>query len=123
LRDNIILIGHSLGGIFLAKYLSENNFPVKIDQLYLVAAPFDGNEDKYSLTDFKLPASLKKIEKQANKIFLYHSKDDSVVPFSDLGKYANKLPGAKKIIFEDRDHFSQEEFPELVEKLKKVYKF
>ena len=29
LRNNIILIGNSLGGIFLAKYLSENKFPKK----------------------------------------------------------------------------------------------
>lgn len=123
LRDSIILIGHSLGGMFLAKYLSENNFPVKINQLYLVAAPFDGNRDKYSLTDFKLSVSLKNIEKQISKIFLYHSKDDPVVPFSDLEKYASELPSAKKIIFKDRDHFSQEEFPELVERIKNDHKF
>ncbi len=119
LRDNIILIGNSLGGIFLAKYLSENKFPVKISQLHLVAAPFGKEKDRYSLADFKLPASLKKIEKQASKIFLYHSKDDSIVPFSDLKKYADELPSAEKIIFKNRDHFFQEEFPELIERIKK----
>lgn len=119
LRDNIILIGNSLGGIFLAKYLSENKFPVKISQLHLVAAPFGKEKDRHSLADFKLPASLKKIEKQASKIFLYHSKDDSIVPFSDLKKYADELPSAKKIIFKNRDHFFQEEFPELIERIKK----
>src|SRR4051812_8478973 len=30
LKNNCILIGNSLGGIFLAKYLSENKFPKKI---------------------------------------------------------------------------------------------
>src|SRR3989344_4173979 len=30
LKNHIILIGSSLGGIFLAKYLSENKFPKKI---------------------------------------------------------------------------------------------
>jgi hypothetical protein len=29
LDDNVILIGHSLGAIFLVKYLSENKFPKK----------------------------------------------------------------------------------------------
>ena len=33
LRNNIILIGESLGGIFLAKYLSEHKFPKKYCQL------------------------------------------------------------------------------------------
>jgi predicted alpha/beta-fold hydrolase len=29
LRNNVVLIGYSLGGIFLAQYLSENVFPKK----------------------------------------------------------------------------------------------
>jgi len=41
LRNNIILIGESLGAIFLVKYLSENRFPKKILSTYLVGAPFD----------------------------------------------------------------------------------
>ena len=71
LRDDIILIGHSLGGIFLPKYLSENNFPVGISQLHLVAAPYCGNGAECSLADFKLPASLSKTEDHSDQIFLY----------------------------------------------------
>ena len=41
LKNNIILIGGSLGGIFLAKYLSENKFPKKILSTYLICPPFD----------------------------------------------------------------------------------
>src|SRR3989344_6013746 len=41
LRNNVILIGSSLGGIFLAKYLSENKFPKKILSTYLICPPFD----------------------------------------------------------------------------------
>ena len=40
LRNNVILIGGSLGGIFLAQYLSENKFPKKILSTYLVCPPF-----------------------------------------------------------------------------------
>ncbi len=124
LRDNIILVGHSLGGIFWAKYLSENKFPVKISQLHLVAAPFDDNFDTsskteyYELCDFNFEAEkLYNIEKQIGKIFLYHSKDDFVVPFADLEKYANALPSAQKTIFSDRGHFLIENFPEIVENI------
>lgn len=49
LKDNIILIGNSLGGIFLAKYLSENKFPKKILSVYLIAAPFDNTLPKEDL--------------------------------------------------------------------------
>ena len=44
LRDNIILVGISLGGIFLAKYLSENKFPKRIRATYLIAPPFDAGD-------------------------------------------------------------------------------
>ncbi len=120
--NGIILIGHSLGGIFLAKYLSENRLPKKINSIHLVAAPFDEEDVNECLGDFKLPESLEKIDEQVNKIFLYHSKDDKVAPFIELEKYAKVLPKAEKIIFEDRNHFEQEEFPEIVEKIKKVSK-
>lgn len=113
LQDEIILLGHSLGGVFLAKYLAENAFPVKIKAVFLLAAPF-------SEGDMLPPESLEKIEQQAKKIYLYHSKNDPVVPFADVEKYAAKLPGAEKVIFEDKGHFIDEEFPEIVEKLKNL---
>ncbi|HRH33232.1 MAG TPA: hypothetical protein PK720_03810, partial [bacterium] len=62
-ESGIILIGHSLGGIFLAKYLAENNFSKKAQALFLVAAPFN-DVDTYSLADFGLPTSLAKCEEQ-----------------------------------------------------------
>ena len=64
----VIFIGHSLGGIFLAKYLSENTFPVKIKATILAAAPFDDEESDESLSDFKLPPSLKKFSEQGGEI-------------------------------------------------------
>ncbi|MEN9582708.1 MAG: hypothetical protein RL641_662 [Candidatus Parcubacteria bacterium] len=113
LNHELILIGYSLGGIFLAKYLSENIMPKKITCVYLVAAPHD-ETDTESLADFILPSQLTKLAEQAPNIHLYHSKDDSVVQFSDLEKYQKELPGAIATIFEDRGHFWQENFPELI---------
>lgn len=118
LRDNIILIGHSLGGVFLAKYLSENNFPKKILATILVAAPFDAKSAEYSLVTFALPPNLERFKEQGGKIFLYHSKDDSVVPFSDFEKYKQAVPEAEPMIFEDKGHFNQEEFPEIIKLIK-----
>ena len=121
LENNVVLIGHSLGGIFVAKYLSENTFPKKILATYLLAAPFDDKDSGYSLADFALPADLKKFEKQGGKIFIYQSEDDPIVPFVDLKKYAEALPAAEKVVFKDKEHFMQEEFPELIQDIKKLY--
>jgi len=119
LEDNLILIGHSLGGTFLAKYLSENNLSKKIKALILVSSPHDDKDLAEPLAEFNIKLSLKKLVKQCPKIYLINSKDDPAVPESELEKYKKELPGAEVIVFEDRGHFWQEEFPELVELIKK----
>ncbi len=119
LHDNVILVGHSLGGIFLIKYLSENTFPKKIQAVFLIAAPYDDDASNYSLADFVLPKNLEQFKQQSGKIFLYYSKDDPVVNFGDFEKYVKSLPSATQRIFTDKGHFNQEEFPELVEDIKK----
>jgi predicted alpha/beta hydrolase family esterase len=113
LKDGIILVGHSLGGVFLAKYLSENRMPVKIRAALLVAAPFDADGAR-PLTEFVLPNSLEQFESQAGSIMLYASKDDEVVAFKESNKYSLALPGAHVRVFEGRGHFNQPDFPEIV---------
>jgi hypothetical protein len=113
LQDEVVLIGHSLGGIFLAKYLSENTLPVKIGATFLVAAPFD-DEDGESLTDFSLSQSFEKFKKQCSKIYLLNSEDDPVVPFKESEKYKKEFPEAEAVVFKDRQHFKQESLPEIV---------
>ena len=119
LNDNLILIGHSLGGIFLAKYLSENDVNKKIKATILISAPFDGAGGE-SLGNFVLSKSFKKFEKQAGKIYLIQSKDDKVVAFNQVKKYKKELPKAIIKSFTDRGHFSQESFPEIVKLIKKL---
>lgn len=53
LEAEVTLVGHSLGGIFLAKYLSENQFPKRILGVFLVAACYDDKNFDYSLADFE----------------------------------------------------------------------
>ncbi|MDO8728405.1 MAG: alpha/beta hydrolase [bacterium] len=112
LYQDVILIGHSLGGTFLAKYLSENQFSKKIKAVFLVGAVYDKDSEGYPLASFTLPTNL---NLQTDKIYLYHSKDDPIVPFSALEQYKKALPKAQTKIFDDRKHFNQEEFPELAE--------
>lgn len=120
IKDNVVLIGHSLGGTFLVKYLSKNNFPKRILATYLVSPAY--NEDSgHSLATFSLPGSLEKFKKQGGKIFIYHSRDDLIAPFVNFIKYTKVLPEAEKRIFKNRGHFLQEEFPELVKDIKSLY--
>ena len=118
LSDEVVLVGHSLGGIFLAKYLSENTFPKIISQLHLVAAPYDTEVIKDSLADFALNNSVEKVLKKTKDVFLYQSKDDTAVAYEDVLKYKSDLPESELIEFENRGHFTQEDFPELIERIK-----
>lgn len=120
LHDDVVLIGHSQGGYFLLKYLSENAVPVKVKALYLLAAPAGpddfGGEDG---GDFAFdPYRLKDIMAQVKDIHILHSTDDPVVPYSHAEKLKAFLPKAELITFEDRGHFLMETFPELIDHIK-----
>lgn len=123
INNGVIMIGHSQGGIFLAKYLSENIYPKKIATLMLVAPPHTDTPDigSFKLVGTRHGASLlDNVSKQCDNIHLFQSKDDPVVSFSEIEKYKKDLPNAQMHIFEDRGHFLQETFPEIVEEIKKI---
>src|SRR3989344_1225876 len=120
LRNNIILIGGSLGGIFLAKYLSEHKFPKKILSTYLICPPFDNTVAGEDLAGgFKLKSDISLIEKNSRNLYLLFSKDDVVVPISHAKKYGGKLKRAKIIIYKSKNgHFRISKFPEIVRMIK-----
>jgi len=116
LNDSVVLIGSSFGGIFLAKYLSENVFPKKIISVYLVCPPFDNTLDSEDLVGgFELGDDLSLIEKNCENVTLMFSADDDCIPVAHAEKYRGKLKNAKIIIYESKNgHFCIEEFPEIV---------
>ncbi|MEA2064759.1 MAG: alpha/beta hydrolase [Patescibacteria group bacterium] len=120
LRNNIILIGESLGGIFFARYLSENKFPKKILSTYLICPPFDNTLSEEDLVGgFKLKSDISMIEKNSTNLNLLFSKDDDVVPVSHAEKYRKKLKNANIIIYESKNgHFKISEFPEIIKMIK-----
>ena len=120
LTDEVVLVGHSLGGIFLAKYLTENVFPKKILSLHLVAAPYDTEIIKESLADFALTGTVEKLQELTDNIFLYQSKDDMAVAYEDVEKYKRDIINATLRVFENRGHFTQNEFSELFKDIKLV---
>lgn len=114
-----ILIGHSQWAVFLTKRLSENLFPKKIKQLHLISVVFDNNDlDEETIGNFSFdPKNLNNITNQCEKIMIYHSKDDDIVPFRHSEELKKHLPTAKFIVFKNRGNFRQEEFPELLENI------
>lgn len=119
-KRGAIFIGHSLGGMFLAKYLSENTMRKKPGAVVIVAAPYNGSTNNEVFKDFKLPRSLARFSRQCKRVYFFQSKDDPLVPFEEVNKYRRELPGAELKIFSKKQHFNQSTFPELVWLIKSI---
>ena len=120
LAGEVFLVGHSLGGSILLKYLCEIGTTTRVAGLFLIAAPFWGTEgwevDEYTLReDFasKLPSEL--------PVFLYHGRDDEVVPLEHLYLYAEALPRATIRKLDGRGHQFDEDLPEVAQDIRRLY--
>lgn len=91
-NDPVILVGHSLGGSVLLKYLSEVDPPKAVAGVCIVAAPFWGQKG-WKSRDFALRKDRSKLG-QIPRLFFFHSHDDEVVPFSHVNCYAEIFPDA-----------------------------
>jgi predicted alpha/beta hydrolase family esterase len=113
LKDGYSLVGHSLGGMFLAKYLHTHVLPVKARHIVLLAARY-GESDHDTSGSFLVESAVG-VDRSTAEVHLFHSKDDKVVEFESLARFAADLPSATTHIFDDRGHFNQPTFPELLE--------
>lgn len=119
----LILIGHSLGGTFLLKYLSENKINKKLIKLLLVAPWVIDSDELSKLYSFEFNINnLDKILEVCSDIHLWQSKDDTIVPINNGNLIKEKLPELNYHILDDRGHFIQEKFPEIVKMIKEDIK-
>ena len=118
LNEGFILIGCSLGAMFLAKYLTLKKLPVTPRALILMAGAYelDGFADK-DCGDFLIKPEEVSLE-GLREIIIMHSKDDFLVPFEHGEALSRALPQAEFITFEDKNHFLIPEFPELISKIR-----
>ena len=103
LHGKVVLVGHSVGGSILLKYLSEEEVKKPIAGLFLLAAP-SWDEDQWNFDDLKLPHDIAEKLASIPRIYLYHSRDDAVVPFAHLALHAARLPQATIREVDGRGH-------------------
>ncbi len=123
LRSEVVLIGCSLGGMFLAKYLAEASLPVPIKALYLLATPCGEYNDDYhnDCGSFRFnPESLHVLPDRVAQVEVWHSDDDFVVPVEHALRFKGHIPQANLRIFKGKTHFLVPELPELVEHIKQL---
>lgn len=109
-----VLVGHSLGATLILRYLEQANRHVA--SYYLVAGPINdlAQDDLHATGFFEQDFNWEQIKSNCPIGYCLASKDDDTVPFWQAEKIAAET-GAALIPFEDKGHFRQDEFPELVE--------
>ncbi|MBD3366013.1 hypothetical protein GF360_01575 [candidate division WWE3 bacterium] len=113
-----ILVGHSCGGGFLVRWLSEND--VNVDKVVLVAPWLDPENRRTSdFFDFDVD---KNLVAKANKFHVLYSADDMPSVLESVKKLTSAVDGLPVTKFENKGHFcfdnlGTEEFPELLELL------
>lgn len=116
--DGLRIIGHSLGGAAILKYLSEGGRAPRIDALYLLAMPYTGRDGEWGDGDFALETDFADRMPDCGRIRLYHSRDDEFIPTSSLDSYAARMPGAIPLLLDGYGHqFTSRPFTELARDL------
>jgi predicted alpha/beta hydrolase family esterase len=115
LEGEVALVGHSVGGSVLVKYVSEARLEKPVAGLFLIAAPYWGADEFWKWDEVRLPEDAAGKLASIPRIFLYHSRDDETVPFSHLALYAAKLPQATVREFDGRGHQFGNDLTEIAE--------
>lgn len=118
LDEETILVGHSCGGGFIVRYLSEND--VKVGKVVLVAPWID--PDKYLKTgmfDFEIDEN---IVAKTKGITILSSTDDMQEVQDSIKILKEKIKDVKVVEFQNYGHFccgdmKTHEFPELLEEV------
>lgn len=119
ITEETTFITHSLGGIFIAKFLIEHG--IKIRKLITVSGfnniQFDENNSLYD-SFYIEDKELKQICEKCNEIICFYSDNDPYVPIEKAEKFADIVKG-KKIIINNAGHFNEKsgykEFREIME--------
>ncbi|HEY5825186.1 MAG TPA: alpha/beta hydrolase [Cyclobacteriaceae bacterium] len=117
LKGEVILIGHSLGGSVILKFLSEEKCSNTIAGLFLISTPY-WKKKNWEIDEYVLQKDFAKNLTGLSHLFLYHSKEDQWVPFSHTQFYAKKLPNAVVRELQGQEHEFSYGLPQLIEDIK-----
>lgn len=124
-NKDLIIIAHSLGTIFVLKYLLENGFGGKIKQLHLVASwianEFQSPDDIENTGSFTFEYKrVSEIAKYCGEVHIWHSTDDTMCLYKNAAYLKEQIPSAYLHTFTDKGHFLQSTFWELFDVLRRA---
>ncbi|RZA06745.1 MAG: serine hydrolase family protein [Moraxellaceae bacterium] len=112
-----IVVGHSLGGSVLLKYLSEQTSVSQMVGVFIIAAPWWGAKD-WMVEEFMLDKNIAQTLPKHLAIYFYHARNDDVASIQHLTLYANAIPKASVTELKAGGHLFKTGLPELVQDIK-----
>ena len=89
-----VVVGHSIGGYLLLRYLVTERIDVPIIAICSIAAPFPGGDSDWTYEGFDLPDRFAERLPADAAVLLYACEDDQIVPFAHRDVYAAAIPRA-----------------------------
>ena len=115
----LLLVAHSAGGSVVLKYLADEPDPPPLAGLFLIATPYWGAGgwpvDTFCVDEVQASRRL-----NAVPLYLYHSRDDAVVPFAHLARHAAAFPHATVRAYEDRGHQLQNDWSDIAADIRRI---
>jgi len=111
-KEDTVIIGHSSGAEAAMRYAETH----KVHGIVLVSACVTdlGDPNETASGYYNRPFSWGTIKRNAKIIAQFGSRDDPFIPWSEMEQVADGL-SSKFFDFEDKGHFMNSEFPELLE--------
>jgi predicted alpha/beta hydrolase family esterase len=115
------LVGHSCGGGFLMRWLSENN-DQRVGKVVLVAPWIDPNKTKGEDNDFFDFIMDPEMVSRTQGVTIFNSDDDMEAVHTSVQQIMDTVPDIKLVEFDGKGHFclgdlGGEAFPELLEEV------
>ena len=92
-NENLFLIGHSLGGITILRYLEQLDENQKIAGVVFISACINALGYPEIENFFEKPINFEKIKTKAEYFVIIHSEDDPIVPVKHAHQFKKTLDG------------------------------
>ena len=119
LNEGALLVGHSAGGVNLLMVVATSPPARALAGVFLTAVPFCG-PGGWECGDVVLPNELGTRVPPRVPVFLYHGREDAVVPFGHVELYTQALPQAVVRRLDGRNHQLNEDLSDVASDIRRL---
>lgn len=120
LQGEVILIGHSLGGTTLFQHIADAGNIDRVIGMFLLGMPYWGIDEEWQREEFVLPDHFAIQARKIAHLYLYHNRDDEIVPLTHVRHYEKQLPFATLRLQDEGGHLFANGCPQLVRDINSI---